>query len=185
MLKAVLVDLDGTLVESAQANAAAYCEALSECGIVLAPGDVAPLVNGRSWRDFLPGLIGDRPGVAAENVARRKRALYPQYFHLLQLNRPLADLLCSLHGKFFVGLVTTASSSAVSAITEFFNLHDLFDVVICGDHVVRSKPHPEAYARAAEYLSVSPDECIVIEDSDTGVAAARAFGGSLLRWSPA
>lgn len=183
MLKAVLVDLDGTLVDSAAANAAAYAQALAEWGIAVDAAALAPRIDGHGWRDFLPGLVAGR-GVAAADVAQRKRALYPDFFHLLRLNAPLADLLGHLRGRVATGLVTTASSQAVQGIFDHFGLHALFDVTVCGDQVARGKPHPEAYATAASRLGAAAAECLVIEDSEVGVAAARAFGGGLLRWSP-
>ncbi len=185
MLKALLVDMDGTLVQSADANAAAYAMALGDWGIAVDAKQLAPMIDGRSWRDFLPGLMASRPDVPPETVAQRKRVLYPDFFHLLQLNQPLADLLQLVRGRLATGLVTTASSVAVAGITQRFALDGLFDVVVSGDHVKQAKPHPQAYELAAAQLDVAPDECMVIEDSDTGMAAARAFGGSLLRWLPA
>ena len=185
MLKALLVDFDGTLVETGPANSAAYAKALAEHDIFVDAERIAPLIEGRSWRDFLPGLIGARSDVAADAVARRKRVLYPDFFPLVRLNTPLADLLATLHGRLAIGLVTTASSVAVTGITELFGLRTLFDVVVCGDDVTEAKPHPEAYRLAAARLSVTADECLVLEDSETGMAAARAFGAGVLRWTPA
>ena len=185
MLKAVLVDMDGTLVESAGANAAAYAQALGEWGIRVDPVALAPRIDGRSWRDFLPSLIGDRTDVPPAEVAARKRVLYPDFSHLLRLNQVLVDVLRLLHGRVAVALVTTASSQAVEGIVGLYGLADLFDLVICGDHVDRAKPHPEAYVLAAQRLGVSPEQCLVVEDSEVGIAAARAFGGGLLRWMPA
>ena len=48
--------------------------------------------------------------------------------------------------------------------------------IVCGDDVVRSKPSPDPYLRAAELVGVAPADCLVIEDSPTGVAAAEAAG---------
>ena len=183
MLKALLVDLDGTLVESAMANAGAYAAALEEAGIVVDARLLGPEIDGRSWRDFLPPLMAARPELSPEAVARRKRVLYPAYFHLLELNTALVDLLRILQGRLMIGLVTTASAAAVAGISARFDFAGLFDVVVCGDHVTRAKPHPEGYRLAADRLGVTPEQCLVIEDSETGIAAARAFGGGLLHWS--
>ncbi len=185
MLKALLVDMDGTLVQSAHANAAAYAMALSECGITVNIDKLAPLIDGRSWRDFLPELTAARSDVIPEQVARRKRVLYPSFFHLLQLNELLAELIRLLHGKLATALVTTASSMAVGGILERFAIADLFDVIVSGDNVTQAKPHPEGYIRAASQLGLTPEECMLIEDSETGMRAAQAFGGGLLRWCPA
>lgn len=55
-----------------------------------------------------------------------------------------------------------------------------FDVVIAGDEVVNGKPHPEPYLRAAQSLGVDPTDCIAVEDSEFGVAAAVASGATTL-----
>ena len=182
-LRAVLVDLDGTLVESDDANASAYAEALGEFGVLVEAADVAPRIRGRSWRDFLPELIGAGSGVDPAAVARRKQALYPGHFGLLRLNQGLVDLVASLRGRFAVALVTTASRRSAEPLLAHFALNGVFDTLVFGDDVTRLKPDPEAYHLAASRMQVAPGECIVIEDSDVGVAAARAFGGGLLRWS--
>jgi beta-phosphoglucomutase-like phosphatase (HAD superfamily) len=53
---------------------------------------------------------------------------------------------------------------------------DLFDVIVAGDEVTNGKPHPEPYLTAADQLSVDPRQCVVIEDSNTGVQAGTAAG---------
>lgn len=185
MLKALLVDMDGTLVQSADANAAAYAMALREYGIDTDATLLAPVIDGRSWRDFLPALTISQPEVSPEAVAQRKRELYPDFFHLIRLNESLRDLIRTVRGQLATALVTTASTQAVTAIIKEFELNNLFDVIVTGDDVTRPKPHPEGYACAATRLNVSPSECLLIEDSETGIQAARAFGGNLLRWCPA
>ena len=181
-LRAVLVDLDCTLVESDDANAAAYAEALREFGVPVEAADVAPRIRGRSWRDFLPELIGAGSDVDPAAVARRKQALYPGHFGLLRLNGGLVDLIGGLRGRFALGLVTTASRRSAKPLLAHFALDSLFDTMVLGDDVARLKPDPEAYQLAAARLQVAPGECIVIEDSEVGIAAARAFGGHVLRW---
>lgn len=54
--------------------------------------------------------------------------------------------------------------------------HTAFDVVVAGDDVTDSKPHPESYLTAARALGVSPEDCLVLEDSPTGVASGIAAG---------
>lgn len=57
---------------------------------------------------------------------------------------------------------------------------DAFDVIVAGDDVVHSKPHPEPYLRAAELLGVDPADCVAIEDSEPGVASAVASGAATI-----
>ncbi|MDB5379826.1 MAG: family phosphatase [Rubritepida sp.] len=184
MLKALLVDFDGTLVESEHANAAAYAAALGEHGVAVEADAILPGITGRAWGDFLPELLADAPGTDPAAVGRGKRAIYPDFFGLIRPNEALADLLRATRlGSLATGLVTTAAAGSTEAILERFALCGLFDILVCGDHVSRAKPDPEGYHLAARQLGVRPEECMVIEDSETGLAAARAFGGHVLRWT--
>lgn len=75
--------------------------------------------------------------------------------------------------------LAVATSSVSTSARPFLDRHQLtkyFEVIITGDEVERGKPHPDIYLRAAEKLSVSPNECLVIEDSLSGVAAGKAAG---------
>ena len=185
MLKALLVDFDGTLVDSEYANAAAYAAALAERGIAAEPAALVPLIGARAWSEFLPRLVAGAPGVDPAEVARRKRSIYPELFDLIRPNLALAGLIrAARQGGLAAALVTTAASASTEAILARFGLRELFDLLICGDHVARPKPDPEAYRLAAERLGVTAEECLVIEDSETGIAAAHAFGGQVLCWTP-
>jgi beta-phosphoglucomutase-like phosphatase (HAD superfamily) len=53
---------------------------------------------------------------------------------------------------------------------------DAFDTIVAGDDVVKGKPHPESYLRAAQILGVDPTHCVAFEDSHTGLSAAEAAG---------
>lgn len=192
MLKAVLSDLDGTLVDSAHANGTAYAQALAQWGIIVDPDWLSSEIGGRSWRDFLPELLathgGGRPALHAdatpEAIARSKQAIFPNCLHLMRLNERLLDLLNLLRGQLALGLVTTASSASVEVVLNHFRLTKLFDVVVNGNHVARAKPFPDAYVLAARQLDVTAEECLVIEDSEVGLAAAQAFGAGSFRWCP-
>jgi HAD superfamily hydrolase (TIGR01509 family) len=76
-------------------------------------------------------------------------------------------------------LVTMSIRTMAHAIRETIDF-DAFDVVVAGDEVEHSKPHPEAYLRATELLGVDPTDCVAIEDSPPGVGAATASGAATI-----
>lgn len=82
-----------------------------------------------------------------------------------------ADIPCAL--------VTMSYRSLADILVELLP-PGTFDVVVTGDMVTHGKPHPEPYATAARLLGVSPDQCIAIEDSPTGVASAEAAGARVI-----
>ncbi|CAN5256397.1 HAD family hydrolase [soil metagenome] len=81
------------------------------------------------------------------------------------------------------GIPTALVTMSVRRMAEFV-VEDMpfagFDVIVAGDDVTHSKPHPEPYLRAAELLGVTPEDCIAIEDSTTGLAAAVASGANAI-----
>jgi HAD superfamily hydrolase (TIGR01509 family) len=176
-IRALLFDLDGTLVDSSLANHVAYSRALHEVGARIEPEDVARAAEGRHWRDFLPVLLREA-GVECDPavVARRKGQLYREMAGELRVNFALISLAESVRPDVRTAVVTTASGENVRAILRHFELEDAFDLVITGDEVVRHKPDPEAYRLALARLQLDPRECLAFEDSAVGLASAKAAG---------
>lgn len=178
---ALLVDLDGTLVDTSAANYAAYAAALAEAGVRLDREVFDARVQGRNWRQFLPDILAEsNASVAPERIAQRKKDLYPDFMHALAVNVPLVGLIAASRGRLRTALVTTASRDNAQAVLAACDLGMLFEAVVTGDDVKQHKPHPEAYLRAAELLSVDPARCLAIEDSDIGAASAEAAGMGVL-----
>lgn len=203
-LAAVLLDLDGTLVDTVTVWRSAYLQIARELATTL-PDDFWPSVAGLSMRGSLavlgPAAERHDPDVlVARLVAIAARGLdggpdsgpgwtwLPGAAELLELlwsHDPLGG--CGRAGSSRItsppprtALVTSAYRSFTTALLDVA-LHDAalgggFGAVVCGDDVARSKPAPDPYARAAELLGVGPHDCLVIEDSPTGVASAEAAG---------
>ena len=173
--KLAMVDLDNTLVFTMAANALAYARALAEYGFTLTPEDYAKRCDGRAYRDFLPELMGaDSPYIEA--VHERKIALYGECLTAAELNAPLLDVLRGLKDTYLLALVTTASRRNVEAVLARFGLTELFDVVVTQEDVRRAKPDPACYNDLIERLGVDRKDCLIFEDSASGVAAALASG---------
>ncbi len=180
-ISALLVDLDGTLADTAAANYAAYAAALAEAGVEISREDFDTVAAGRNWRQFLPVLLGETRAGEAPAIAACKTALYADMLHHVRINTALVRMidLTTLTGP--AALVTTASRASVDAILAHHDLARLFDITITGDEVTRHKPDPQPYLMAAKALSLAPDTCLAIEDSDVGVASAEAAGMAVLR----
>ncbi|MCM1135159.1 MAG: HAD family phosphatase [Clostridium sp.] len=75
-----------------------------------------------------------------------------------------------------IGLASSTRKSLVCGQMESIGLLDSFQVIVCGDMVSHSKPHPEIYQKACELLNAAPSDCYAIEDSPNGIRAARGAG---------
>jgi HAD superfamily hydrolase (TIGR01509 family) len=179
-IQAFLVDLDGTLADTASANFAAYAEALREHGVKISRAVFDKVASGRNWRQFLPELLGERAD-AAEEVAARKAVLYPEMLGSIEINHGLVALLETFTtlGK-PAALVTTASRSAVDAILERHDLARLFEATITGDDVTAHKPDKEPYLKGAAAVRSVPSRCLALEDTLVGAQSAVAAGCKVL-----
>jgi HAD superfamily hydrolase (TIGR01509 family) len=179
--QAVLFDMDGTLVDSEKLWSVALDDLAASYGGALSPAARAAMigtnmaVSMRVFHDDL-GLDGD----LAESQ-RRLEARTKELFALgLAWRVGARELLHEVRAEGLpTALVTATHRHLVEvALTTLGAEH--FDVVVCGDEVSETKPHPEPYLRAARLLGVDPRSCVAIEDSPTGVAAAVAAGCAVL-----
>ncbi|MCZ2495337.1 HAD-IA family hydrolase [Xylophilus sp. Kf1] len=186
-IKAFLVDLDGTLVDTAEDSFRAYSRALGECGVSAGGGTVGRDAGGRNWLPFLPALLGRAHCAAtAVQLARRKTERQRETpGNPARFNDALVVLLRQVRASGMrLALVTSVSAANVASVLSARpDVAGLFSLLVTGDDVDHHKPDPEAYRLAACRLGLQPHECLVIEDSDIGLAAGRAFGAAVLRVS--
>ena len=173
--KLAMVDLDGTLVFTQAANHLAYDTALREVGFSLSAEDYAARCDGRSYRDFLPEIMGaGNPDI--ERVHDRKIELYAECLKAAALNEALLDVLRGLKSEYILALVTTASRPNVEGVLRHFGLADFFDLVVTQEDVKAAKPDPSCYNELIARCGVKREDCLIFEDSASGVAAALASG---------
>jgi HAD superfamily hydrolase (TIGR01509 family) len=174
-VQALLFDLDGTLVDTREANYQAYRDAFAESGHELTP-DAFAGTWGRDSRDFIPDLL---PGIgldAVDTIRAAKSRLYAEQLHRTNLNEALIAFLRMMAPTHRTALVSTAKSVNGRQLLDVHGLTPLFDVVVWGDDVEKSKPDPEGYLRALDLLGADPASALAFEDSETGRQAALAAG---------
>ena len=174
-MKLIMVDLDRTLFDTRKMNFLAYEEAIKPFGYSIDYDYYCKYCNGRYYMDFLPQITTSDEQVLLKMHDAKKQA-YKKHLASARLNISLSELLYSLKSTYKIALVTTASKENTFDILEQFDKKDLFDLILTHEDVSKSKPDPEGYIKAMEHFGVRPDECIVFEDSDTGIEAAVRSG---------
>ena len=180
-MSAILFDMDGTLVDSEPLWLQAETEIMQEVGCVWTAEDQLACLGGprakteklmqdKSGNRMPDGYFGDQ----LDNLMEKKLASE------LKIYDGALDLIFECK-KFDlkVALVTASGSRLMNVVLQNFP-KDLFDVVVSGDDVAKSKPDPEPYLKAAKSLSVDINKSVVIEDSVTGVTAGLASGAQVI-----
>jgi HAD superfamily hydrolase (TIGR01509 family) len=177
-VRAVIFDMDGVVVDSEPYSMQALIDTLRRYGIEPTPGELQRSY-GRRVRDDLVDYFA-RHGVRAD-VDTAIAHKHARYYHLaaghLRALPGVDALLRRLreHG-YRLALASSGDRIKVAFGVQALALNGIFEAVVTGDDVSRSKPDPEIYLRAAERLGVPPDECLAIEDAPAGVEAAKRAG---------
>ena len=192
MIKAIIFDLDGTLVQTEILKAHSYASALSSlsCNSVSEEEVVQNFKNyvGLSRADVEKNMVQDyweqlkhisNQKVETVNLLIEKRL--ENYNRMLETPNVLQKYFCKntigflkevKQDNFLTGLATMSNRIQVKNVLQIMGIQDHFNFVITRDEITNSKPHPEIYLQMKNKLKVEADECVVIEDSVTGVKAA-------------
>ena len=180
MLKAVLFDMDGVIVDSEPLHKKAYYKMFKDVGI-----DVSERLfesfTGQSTLKICKTLCHDFSlSNSPEDLVNLKRKHFKYIFENDKDFKLIDGVLDLIKDYIRNGLVLVLASSAsmvtINNIFKRFNLDKYFTAKLSGADLHASKPHPEIFIKAAKSSGFKKDECIVIEDSTNGIKAAIAAG---------
>lgn len=183
-MKAVLFDMDGTLVDSEKLWDIAMGELYAKFGAVLTP-EVRESTVGGSAEGVMRIVYADL-GLAPDPVEMAATAdwLHDVTGELFDAGLPWCDgareLLEALSAaQVPMALVTNTRRGLTERALKTIG-RGFFAASVCGDEVAHGKPHPDPYRRGAELLGLTPAQCLAIEDSVTGAASAEDAGCPVL-----
>lgn len=178
---AALFDLDGVIVDTAKYHYLAWKRLANELGFDFTKAD-NELLKGVSRMRSLEILleIGGLDLDEAEKVAlaAKKNRWYVEYLGQLNESSILPgakECLVRLREKRVKVALGSASKNAPK-ILNYLEIADLFDAVIDGNKVSKAKPDPEVFLLGAQALGVDPEDCVVFEDAEAGLQAAKIAG---------
>ncbi|MDD5605492.1 MAG: tRNA (adenosine(37)-N6)-threonylcarbamoyltransferase complex dimerization subunit type 1 TsaB [Dehalococcoidales bacterium] len=172
--KAVIWDLDGVIVDSADYHLHAWQEAAKPLGIVF-PADYFWKTFGTSNNSIVAGLNLKLAPDEIKTMISTKESLFRQM--ITEGIKPLPgaiDLIIGLKKrKISMAIASSAPLDNIRCILNTLGIRQYFRALVGEDDVSQGKPDPEVFLKAAEKLGVSPDKCVVVEDAIQGVKAAK------------
>ena len=179
---AVIFDLDGVIVHTDKFHYLAWKKLADRLGVAF-DEQVNNRLRGVSRMESLQIVVENSEfahltAMEREYLADEKNETYKGYLQTMtpdDLAPAVADTLDALRERGYL-LAIGSSSRNAGLILEKIGLRGYFDAVSDGNNISRSKPDPEVFLKAAEYLGCKPEECVVVEDADAGVEAAHNAG---------
>ena len=177
--KAVIWDLDGTLINSVDQHWDAWREVMAEENITLTFEDFVADFGKRN-DEILRGRID--AGMTDEEVARIALSKEEKYRHFIR-TKGLVLLPGAEHwlrqlkaDAWPQALGTSAPQGNIDAVFDVLEIKQFFDAVMSSEQVKAGKPAPDVFLAAAAKMNIAPEDCIVVEDAPAGIEAARRAG---------
>lgn len=178
MIRAVLFDYDGVLVDSMPYHVAAWMEVMARYDVAISPEEIY-LEEGSRTEDVAAELFRRRdrdvPAELLREIVAAKRDRYLANNKTRVAEEAIALLTRLKDTGYRLGLVTGSIRAQVEPTLDA-EVKAMFDCIITSEDVGRGKPDPEPFLVAAQRLHVAPEECLVIENAPLGVRAACAAG---------
>jgi HAD superfamily hydrolase (TIGR01509 family) len=184
MIKGVLFDMDGVLIEAKEWHYVAFNRALELFGMTISRYDHETVFDGLPTRRKLEMLHVERglPREMFDFLNEMKQRYTVEIVHTRC--KPCFAQERALSRLKALGYHTAVCSNSIRATVELMmnqaNLAPYLDLMVSNEDVDRAKPAPDMYLKAMRHFKLQPHECLVLEDNENGIKAARASGAHVL-----
>ncbi|RJS82417.1 HAD family phosphatase [Methanophagales archaeon] len=179
MIKAIIFDLDGVLLDSVERDMAITIRVFNEFGYSITRSDEEHIIG---WHpadriSFFAkkfNIPEQEQRLIVEHEKRLYRELWDSTSKLLPGVKQTLDILKDK--GHILAIATTSTRDSVSKFIRKFRLHGYFTLILAREDVCSRKPDPDIYIKARDKLGYSTEEIIVVEDTEIGVSAAKSAG---------
>lgn len=178
MIKAVLWDMDGTIVDTGRKVSEVMVNSFREVTNIELPESTWSSLFGQSVNDFVNSMKSQH-GLDDKDIKSVRQHFDSNYIPTLKGIEPLpgaVELCRKLSTSLPQALVTGSTPEQANAVLDTLNLHECFEFILGSGQYSHGKPNPEPYLQAAIRFGFAPASCLVLEDSPSGVTSAKAAG---------
>lgn len=174
--KALIFDLDGTLVDSMPLHYEAWKDVCALKGLTFSEEEFYALAGVPT--DRISEILNERHGTDYDPkaVSHLKEETYLKKIEKLQTIKPVLDLAKEYHGKLPMSIGTGSPGRHSWEAVKTLGLDQYFDILVSKNDVKEGKPNPETFLKCAEAMNIEPQFCQVFEDGDPGLQAAKTAG---------
>jgi beta-phosphoglucomutase len=178
-VKAVIFDLDGTLIDNNSYHLETWKKYVKNIGRNISEEEYNANINGRTNRDVIEYVFGRK--MNDEEIIKyslEKEALYREIYQ--PYIKPVAGLIELLeifsNKNISMAIATSGIQPNIDFMFDYILIKKYFKTVVNSSHIKKGKPDPEIYLKAASILNVPPKNCLVFEDAVVGIKSAKAAG---------
>jgi beta-phosphoglucomutase family hydrolase len=180
----LIFDCDGTIVDTMPVHFLAWCRALERVKLHF-PEDRFYKFAGAPSVTIIESLAKEQGvDVDAVAVAHLKEEIYVESLEKLEPIHSVVAIARREKGKRKLAVASGGWKRVVKETLTVVGVEDLFDAIVGADDVARGKPEPDVFLKAAERIGVLPGNCLVYEDGDLGIEAARRAGMEVMDVRP-
>ena len=184
MIKAVIFDVDGVLLDSFEANLKFYQNLMKKAGYQQPTRKKFPKIFHLSLHDAIKALTKSKSDKEIKRIWEMGRSREVEYpLNLLTMPESSADIIKKLSKKYFLGIVTSRVRSSTYEAPALSKLKKYFQVTVSYEDTTNHKPHPEPLLLACQKLKVSPANAVYIGDVESDIVAGKAAGMKVIIYS--
>lgn len=175
-IEALIFDMDGTLVDTLPAHYEAWIKACEEFNACFSM-DYFRKLTGRPTLELGKDIVeAFQIPLDPQTLVDRKNAMVNEQIDKMVVFPQIKDVLDHYRGQLPMAVGTGSKKDMADRILSATQLTTYFDIIVTSDDVSNYKPHPETFLKSAEHMGVTPSKCLVFEDGELGLRAAKDAG---------